>query len=179
DDFPGTGPRRVAVRIVARPEDVLEAGLLAQLHARMVLDERRVALAVPVRARRLGDDRARPEAELLDGSDTALEEVRERADGRHGHDEAEAGMALADAAEDQLGDELADPHRGERDERLLHARRRVVEALHGDTAGSLDVERERDRGLLERAPERLPHRVAVVRGADVVGEGVDLDGAGS
>src|SRR5436189_4568971 len=32
----------------------------------------------------------------------------------------------------------------------------------------LDVERERDRRLFERAPEGLPHRVAVVRRADGV-----------
>src|SRR5437867_1115160 len=41
-------PGRVAVRVVARPEDVLEARLVAQLHPGMVLDEGRVPLAVPV-----------------------------------------------------------------------------------------------------------------------------------
>src|SRR3989442_7695796 len=38
-------PGRVAVRVVARPEDVLEARLVAQLHPGTVLDEGRVALA--------------------------------------------------------------------------------------------------------------------------------------
>src|SRR5439155_602221 len=37
-----------------------------------------------------------------------------------------------------------------------------------------DVEGERDRRLLERAPERLPRRIAVVRRARGVGEGVHL-----
>src|SRR5436309_12852645 len=65
-------PGRVAVRVVARPEDVLQARLVAQLHPRMVLDEGRVSLPVPVRARRLGDDRLGPEAVFLEGRVHAL-----------------------------------------------------------------------------------------------------------
>src|SRR5207249_738309 len=170
-------PGRVAVRVVARPEDVLEARLVAQLHAGTVLDEGRVALAVPVRARRLGDHRLRPEAVLLEGRVHALEVVRNPADARLDHHEDEARVALADAAEDELRDQLADPHRRERDERLAYARRRVEEARGLHAARPLDVEGERDGRFLERAPERLPDRIAVVRRADGVGEGVDLDAA--
>src|SRR5207237_7347404 len=107
----------------------------------------------------------------------ALEEVRDPADAGLDDDEPEPRVTLADAAEDELGDELADAHRGERDERLAHAGRRVEEALELHAARSLDVERERNAGLLDCAPERLPRWIAVVRGADVVREGVDLRGA--
>src|SRR5262249_15388963 len=148
DDLAGARPGRIAVRVVARPEDVLDPGLVAELHAGMVLDEGRVSLTVPVRARRLGDDRLRPEAVLLEGRVHPLEEVRDPSDAGLDHDEVEARMALADAAEDQLGDQLADAERGERDERLADARGRVEEALELRATRSLDVEGERDAGLL-------------------------------
>src|SRR5438876_10483383 len=170
-------PGRVAVRVVTRPEDVLEARLVAQRHPGMVLDEGRVPLPVPVAARRLGDDRFRPEAVLLEGRVHALEVVRDPADPRLDHDEDEARVALADAAEDELRDQLADAHGRERDEGLAHARRRIEETRRLHAPRPLDVEGERDRGRLERAPERLPRRVAVVRRADGVGEGVHLDAA--
>src|SRR5207253_979261 len=135
-------PGRVAVRVVARPEDVLEARLVAQLHPGMVLDEGRVPLAVPVAARRLGDDGLRPEAVLLEGRVHALEVVRDPADAGLDHDEDEARVALADAAEDELRDQLADPHRRERDERFAYARRRVEETRGLHAARPLDMERE-------------------------------------
>src|SRR5206468_3294866 len=121
-----------------------------------VLDERRVALAVPVEARRLRDHGLRPIAMLLEGRVHALEEVRDPADARLDDDELEPGVALADAAEDELRDQLADPHRRERDERLAYARRRLEEPreLHGPRA--LDVEGERDAGGLDLRPQRLP-----------------------
>src|SRR5439155_24718042 len=70
-----------------------------------------------------------------------------------------------------------DAERGERDERLADAGGRVEQPLELGAARSLDMEGERDAGFLDRAPEGLPHRVAVGRGADVVREGVDLDGS--
>src|SRR5581483_542845 len=150
---PRARPRRVAVRVVARPHDVVETRLAAEPHARAVLDEGRVALAVPVDARLLGDDRVRPEAVLHERAVHALEEVRKPADPRLDDDEAEAGVARADAAEDELGDELPDAERRERDERLADAGGRVVEALELHAARPLDVEGERDARRLDLRPE--------------------------
>src|SRR5437016_1811059 len=128
DRFTRARPGRVAVRVVARPEDVLQARLVAHLHPGMVLDEGRVSLPIPVAARRLGDDRLGPEAVLLESRVHALEVVGYPADPGLDHDEDEARVALANAAEDELRDQLADPHGRERDEGLAHARRRIEEA---------------------------------------------------
>src|SRR5262249_31168348 len=127
-----------------------------------------MTLAVPVDARRLLDDRVGPEAVLLERAVHALEEVRDPADPGLDHDEVEARMTLADAAEDELGDELTDAHGGERDERLAHAGDGIEQARDLHAARALDVKRERDAGRLDLAPQGLPHRVAVVRCLDVV-----------
>src|SRR5207244_11121767 len=107
-------PCGVAGRARARPHDVLDPRPAMELHAGPVLDERRVPLAVPVEARRLGDDRSRPETMLLERRVHALEEVRDPADARLDDDEAQAGVAGADATEDELRDQLAHAERGER-----------------------------------------------------------------
>src|SRR5262249_17500195 len=54
-------PRAVGMRVVGGPHDVVQAGPVPLRDARQVLDEGRVTLAVPVRARLLGEDRLRPE----------------------------------------------------------------------------------------------------------------------
>src|SRR5439155_27180995 len=59
-------PRRVAVRVVGRPHDVAEPRPVPRRYPREIADERGVSLAVPVRARLLGDDRLRPEPMLLE-----------------------------------------------------------------------------------------------------------------
>src|SRR5207249_9500604 len=104
------------VRVVARPHDVRRPRLAVELHTRVVLHERRVPLAVPVKARRLGDDRARPEAMLLERRVHALEEVGDPADARLDDDEAQTRVAGADAAEDELCDQLAHTKWGKGDE---------------------------------------------------------------
>src|SRR5439155_18169461 len=151
-----------AVRVVARPHDVLDPRLAMELHAGPVLDQGLVPLAVPVEARRLGDDRSGPEAVLLEGRVHALEEVRDPADARLDDDETQARVARADAAEDELGDELAHAERRERDERLAHAGGGVEEPLEVHAARALDVKGEWDLRRRDLAPQPLPHGVALV-----------------
>src|SRR5437016_12953239 len=104
----------------------------------------------------------RPEPMLLEGPVHALEEVGDPADPGLDHDEVEAGVALADAAEDELGDELAYPHGCQGNERLAHARRGIEQARYLHAARALDVEGERDAGALHRPTPGRPHRIAAV-----------------
>src|SRR5262245_14156260 len=149
-------PGAVRVRIVGRPHDVVEPGAVTLGDAGEVLDEGGVSLAVPVRARLLGEDRLGPEAVLVERLVHALDEVRYPADAALDQHELELGVAGQDAGEDQRGDGLADRHRGDGDERLLDPRRRVLEGrLDVGVARSDDVEADRQAGLLDHRPERL------------------------
>src|SRR5439155_9991319 len=107
----------------------------------------------------------------------ALEEVRDPPDARLDDDEAQARGARADAAEDELGDELAHAERRECDEGLADAGGGIEEPLEVHAARALDVEGERDAPRRDLGPEGLPHGVAVVGPALVVGEGLHLHAA--
>src|SRR5579862_2668907 len=78
--------------------------------------------------------------------------------------------------EDERRHDLTDRHRRDRDERLLHSRRRVHEGLaHVLVAGPDDVEAHRQAALLDRRPERLVGRIPERLPAALVRERIDVE----